>query len=161
MCSEKGCDRPVLARGLCRAHYSRQLRGLDLAAPIRRRRPKSTGLVVEGTEQKDNPRMINLEARSLKATIVLDAAAVAGLEVPNGAPRIKLRIAVGGRSVSADLSSKGLRRAVTTIRQAGADAVAVVLQGKLEGDNLVDAGIIAQPRAAKAAPEEAASSAAG
>ena len=97
-----------------------------------------------------------LTARSIKATLVLNAAEVAALPTPAGQVKSTVQIAVGDRLVSADLNTKSLRKCVTTIRESGPDHVAVVLQGKLEtGDILVDAGITVTPRIAKAAPAAA------
>lgn len=33
-CAVKGCDRPTLAKGFCKAHYYRMKRGVDLRKPI-------------------------------------------------------------------------------------------------------------------------------
>ena len=53
--------------------------------------------------------------------------------------------------LTADLNAKSLRRCIATIGEAGPDDVAVILQGKLEGNAVVEAGIVAQPKAPKAA----------
>ena len=90
-----------------------------------------------------------LEAKAIKATVVLDPAAVAKIEVPNGQPKFPLRVAVAGRTLIAELNAKSLRRCIATIGATGPDGVAVVLQGKLEDDKLVEAGIVAQPKAPK------------
>lgn len=95
--------------------------------------------------------MAKLEAKSLKATVVLDAAAVASIQVQN-VPKTTLSVTVAGRVVRADLNSKSLRRAIAAIAEAGPDNMAVILSGRLEaGDVLVDAGVAAQPRTAKPA----------
>ena len=48
------------------------------------------------------------------------------------------------------LTSKGLRKALAMIAEHGLDKVAVIVQGKLgEGDVVLEAGIIAQPRLPK------------
>ena len=47
-----------------------------------------------------------------------------------------------------DLNAKSLRRCIATIGEAGPDGVAVIL---LEGNAVVEAGIVAQPKAPKAA----------
>jgi hypothetical protein len=95
-----------------------------------------------------------LSARALKATLVVDAAAVAGIQVPNGVPKFAVQIQLPDRIVTTELNAKSLRRAVTAIATAGEpESVAVVLSGKLEAGNvLTEAAIVAQPRApAKAA----------
>jgi hypothetical protein len=92
-----------------------------------------------------------LEARALKCTVVLDPAALSGLEVPNGMAKVALRIKLPSRTVKAEVNAKSLRRCVAAIDAAGPDGVAVVLQDKLEGDVLAEAGIAAQPKTPKAA----------
>ena len=62
-----------------------------------------------------------LGGRALKVTIVLDSAEVAALAVPDGQPRVTLRVNVGGRIVSAEVASKSLRKAIGPIRETGAD----------------------------------------
>jgi hypothetical protein len=83
-----------------------------------------------------------LTAKSLKATVVLDASQVAALSAPDGTPRCLVRINISGRTITADLNAKSVRKAIATIREAGADACAVILQGKLQPDNsLAEAGL--------------------
>ena len=54
-------------------------------------------------------------------------------------------IIIDGRTVKGDLNPKSVRKAIATIREHGAEAVAVVLQGNLApGDVLDQAGISAQ-----------------
>jgi hypothetical protein len=51
------------------------------------------------------------------------------------------------RRVTADLNAKSVRKAVATISEHGPDGVAVIIQGKLVGDAITEAGIVAQPKA--------------
>jgi hypothetical protein len=92
-----------------------------------------------------------LHGRSLKATIMLDAAELLTLPPPqDGVPRYLLRVAVGGRTITADLSGKSVRKALANIREHGVEGVAVMLQGRLEVNNsLAEAGLVAQPKALK------------
>ena len=95
-----------------------------------------------------------LTARALKCTIVLDPvavhAALAPLQITN--ERVQLAIAVDGRTVCSDLAPKAVRRCFNAIELHGAEAVAVILQGKLtQGDVLADAGLTAQPKARQTA----------
>jgi hypothetical protein len=90
-----------------------------------------------------------LESRALKVTAVLDPAAIAGITVPNGTAKFAVKLRVAGRTLSADLNAKSLRRCVIAVQAAEEGGVAVVLQGRLEGDAIVDAGITAQPRPPK------------
>jgi hypothetical protein len=96
---------------------------------------------------------LKLEARALKASLLLDPAALAGVEVPNGLPKVTLRVAVPGKTIVAEVNAKSLRRTVAAIAAVGPNGVAVVLQGKLEeGNRLTEAGIAAQPKTPKPPP---------
>ena len=54
--------------------------------------------------------------------------------------------------MTAEIAAKSLRKAQTAIREAGADNLALVLQGRLTGDTIAEAGLSAQPKTPKAAP---------
>lgn len=89
--------------------------------------------------------MNTLNAKSIKATLVLSPAEVASIPVPEGKPRCLIRIAVAGRTVTADLNAKSVRRAIANIREAGPDNVSCILQGRLDADNsLLEAGLTVQ-----------------
>ena len=86
-------------------------------------------------------------ARKLKVTIVIDAAPFVALRaVPDNAPaRTDIAVTVGGRTVSADLATKSVRKAVKTLTEHGPDAVVLIIQGVLTSDNRIEeAGITAQ-----------------
>jgi hypothetical protein len=95
--------------------------------------------------------MLKLQAKALKATVVLDPAALVGLVVPNGQAKFPVSVEVAGRVIKAELNSKSLRRNVVAIEAAGPAAVACVLSGKLEGDELMEAGLQVMPKAPKPA----------
>jgi hypothetical protein len=66
---------------------------------------------------------------------------------------VTLRIRLPDRTITAEIAAKSLRKAQTAIREAGADNIALVLQGQLiAGDVIAEAGLSAQPKAAKPAP---------
>ena len=92
-----------------------------------------------------------LNSRALKVTAVLDPAEVAALPDPSTG-RTVLRIQVAGRTVTADVAGKALRKAKATIAQHGPSEVAVLVQGKLVGESVLEAGLVAQVKAPKAAP---------
>ena len=101
--------------------------------------------------------MPTLNGRALKVTIVLNPAELIALPVPDGSPRVILKIAASGRTITADIAAKSLRKAQATIREAGADGCAAIIQGKLEANNVVtEAGLVAQIKMAKEAKEAAA-----
>ena len=87
-----------------------------------------------------------LNARALKCTIVLDPAEVAQIVALDGKPRTVIAIRLPDRRVSADLNAKSVRKVVATISEHGPDGVAVIIQGKLVGDVITEAGIVAQPK---------------
>jgi hypothetical protein len=89
--------------------------------------------------------MNTLTAKSLKATMVIAADELAALVVPDG-QRCVIRVNVAGsRIVTADLNAKSVRKAIATIKASGPDAVACILQGRLDQNNsLLDAGLAVQ-----------------
>jgi hypothetical protein len=97
-----------------------------------------------------------LNARALKCTIVLDPAEVAQLVAPDGKPRVVLAIRLPDRRLSVDLNAKSVRRALATISEHGPDGVSVIVQGKLTGDTISEAGIMAQPKVRPQTAAEAA-----
>jgi hypothetical protein len=92
-------------------------------------------------------------ATKLKVTLVLKSDELLSLPVPDGKPRVILQIQVAdGRTISADVAAKSVRKAQTAIRESGSDGVALILQGNLAvNDMITDAGLSAQPRAKKEA----------
>ena len=96
-----------------------------------------------------------LTGRALKCTVALSPAETLAQPVPEGRPRIVLRIRVPDRTVTADIATKSLRRAQATIREAGSDNCVCILQGKLvAGDAVLEAGLSVQLKAkAEAAPQ--------
>jgi hypothetical protein len=98
-----------------------------------------------------------LNARALKCTIVLDPVEVAQLVAPDGKPRVVIDIRLPDRRLSVDLNAKSVRRALATIGEHGPDGVSVIVQGRLTGDTITEAGLMAQP---KVRPQTAAAEAA-
>jgi hypothetical protein len=93
-------------------------------------------------------------ARKLKITAVLDAAPFVKLGVPpdDAPPRTSLIVAIGDRTLSADLATKSVRKAVKTLLEHGEQNVVLVLQGALAADNRVEeAGLVAQVKAPQTA----------
>lgn len=88
-----------------------------------------------------------LNARALKCTVVLDPAEAAQLAAPDGQSRVVLAIRLPDRRLSVDLNAKSVRKVVAAIAEHGPDGVAVIIQGKLVGDAITEAGIVAQPKA--------------
>jgi hypothetical protein len=97
--------------------------------------------------------MPTLTTRALKCTAVLDPAEIESLTLVEGLPRVQLNIRVAdGRTVTADVAAKAVRKARAVIAEHSADTVAAFLQGKLGRDDvLLEAGLVAQPKAPKPA----------
>jgi hypothetical protein len=99
---------------------------------------------------------LTVTARAMKVTAVLDAAAVATLPTPDGQSRSKLTITCEGKSYTADIATKSLRRVKATIAANGAEKVFVMVQGKLRNNGIVECGIVAQlkvPKTADSSPK--------
>jgi hypothetical protein len=99
--------------------------------------------------------MLNLTAKALKCSAVLDPAALINLTIPDGISRVPVKVQIGGRQFSASLNPKSLRKVIATVREAGPDQVAVVLQGKLTGEAIEEAGLAAQLKTPKPPAEVA------
>jgi hypothetical protein len=92
---------------------------------------------------------LRLTARALKVTTVVEPTAVAGFTVPNGAARVPFVVSVDGQTITGSFNAKSLRKAVAAIAEHGLDQVAIVVQGRLVGAELTEAGIAVQVRAPK------------
>jgi hypothetical protein len=107
----------------------------DAQYPIERVFPK----------QKESPMaQYTITARAMKVTIPLNAAEVAALPAPDGQTRSRLTISCEGRGYTTDIATKALRKAKATIAANGVDSVFVMVQGKLKGNEIIEAGIVAQ-----------------
>ena len=147
------------------AHVERAAtRGLErpAVAPEPRKRPKPSPRVwrapttdtrypEQALKRKNKSVMTKLTvtARALKVTAVLDAAAVAILPAPDGQARSDLIIDCEGKTYTANIATKSLRKAKTIVATNGATNVVVLVQGRLRGDEIVDAGFAAQVKATK------------
>ena len=72
--------------------------------------------------------------------------AAAQIVAPEGKPRVAIDIRLPDRRVSVELNAKSVRRALATIGEHDPDGVAVIMQGKLVGDAITEAGLMAQPK---------------
>lgn len=90
----------------------------------------------------------------LKVVAVLNPAELADLVVPDGQPRFLLTIRLPAGVVTADLATKSVRRAIAMVREHGAENMAAIVQGRLSGSQIAEAGLSVQPKAVK--PEAAA-----
>jgi hypothetical protein len=68
------------------------------------------------------------------------------------APRAVLVVRLPGHTVTVAVAAKSLRRTVAAIAEHGVDGVVCVVQGRLDGSAIVEAGIAAMPKAPKPAP---------
>jgi len=93
-------------------------------------------------------------ARAIKVTIPLDPAAVGALPLPNQ-ERAELIVGCDGHQYVTSVSTKSLRKAKNTISANGADAVFVMLQGKLRGHEIIECGLVAQIKVVKTTQDAA------
>ena len=100
------------------------------------------------------PRPGTLTTARLRVSLTLDGGELNAIKAPKDKPRITLRIRLPDRTLTAEIAAKSLRKAQLAIREAGADNIPLVLQGRLIGGDVVaKAGLSAQPKAAKPAPQ--------
>ena len=92
----------------------------------------------------------------LTVVAVIDPAELLDVPVPDGTPRVELTIRLPQGSVTADLSAKSVRRAIAMVREHGPEAVAAIVQGRLSGNQIADAGLSVQPKGPKPALAETA-----
>jgi hypothetical protein len=98
---------------------------------------------------------LTLTARALKITIPLDVMEVRTLPDPGGQARCQLAIACDGKVYTADIATKALRKAKSTISANGIENVFAMVQGKLRGTEIVECGLVAQVKTPKPAVEAA------
>jgi hypothetical protein len=105
-----------------------------------------------------NPSMtarLTLSARAFKVTVPLDATEVRALPDPGTQARCQLAIACDGKVYTADIATKALRKAKSTISTNGAENTFAMLQGKLKGNEIVECGLVAQVKTPKPAASPA------
>jgi hypothetical protein len=92
--------------------------------------------------------MIHFTAKALKTTVILDPSQLSGIAPsPPGSKAIPFAVEVDGRIVPGQFNPKTLRRCIQT---AASEEVAVIIQGRLNGANVLqDAGNSAQPKKPK------------
>ena len=98
---------------------------------------------------------LTLSARSLKITVPLDAMEVRTWPDPGGQARCQLAITCDGKVYTADIATKALRKAKSTISANGAENVFAMVQGKLKGNEITECGLVAQVKTPKPASVEA------
>jgi hypothetical protein len=98
--------------------------------------------------------LISLSARAIKVTLVVDPQRLVGVVVPNGVARVPFAVAVAGnRVIRGQFNAKSARRAIAMLAEHGIDNVAVIIQGKLVGNEIEEAGIAVNVKAAEPASE--------
>jgi hypothetical protein len=105
------------------------------------------GFEIRRMQPGQTPKALPLTAKSIKATLVIEAVQLLGVEVPNGLSQVPFVVTVAGRRIKGRLNAKTLRRAATVVTVNGGEGVSVIIRGRLAaGDQLEDAGIAAQPK---------------
>jgi hypothetical protein len=82
----------------------------------------------------------------LKVVAVIDPAELLDVPVPDGTPRVELTIRLPDGVVTADLAAKSVRRAIAAVHENGPEAVAAIVQGRLSGYQIMEAGLSVQPK---------------
>jgi hypothetical protein len=95
------------------------------------------------------PLTLKLTAPAVKCSLVLAPAALISVHVPDGVPSVAVTVQVERRILTASIAAKSVRRAIVAIGESGPDNIALLLQGKLVGDVIEDAGLSAMPKAPK------------
>jgi hypothetical protein len=108
---------------------------------------------VEATKQrffkeKASMTVLAVTVRAIKVSVPLDPAAIGALLLPDG-ERTDLAVNCDGKLYTANIATKSLRKVRTAISTNGAEAMFVMIQGKLKGDEIIEAGITAQVKAVK------------
>jgi hypothetical protein len=85
----------------------------------------------------------------LKVVAILNAAELLDLTVPDGKPRFVLTVRLPDGAVTADLAAKSVRRAIAAVREHGPENVAAIVQGRLSGNSIAEAGLSVQPKGPK------------
>jgi hypothetical protein len=115
-------------------------------------KPKAQPAKDTSRDTSRNPSMtarLTLSARALKITVPLDAMEVRGLPDPGGQARCQLAITCDGKIYTADIATKALRKAKSTIAANGAENTFAMVQGKLKGNEIAEAGLVAQVKTPK------------
>jgi len=100
---------------------------------------------------------MTLTTRAIKCTLVLNTSGLLAIPNPvNGAARVVLKVAVDdGRTVTADIASKSIRKCKNVIHEHGAENVSLLIQGKLGASNQIEeAGLVAQVKVQKPEKEK-------
>jgi hypothetical protein len=123
------------------------------------RRRINPGLLGKERDKDNSMTRLTLTARALKITVPLDVAEIRGLPDPGGQARCQLAITCEGKVYTADIATKALRKAKSTIATSGAENVFAMVQGKLRNNEITECGLVAQvktpkPSAAAAAAVE-------
>jgi hypothetical protein len=100
--------------------------------------------------------MATLTGRTLKVSTLLDPKEILAVSLPEGVPRCILYIHFEDRglALTADVAAKAVRKAKAVIAEHGIDNVTALLQGKLAGLAIAEAGLVVNAKVPKIEPEE-------
>jgi hypothetical protein len=97
--------------------------------------------------------MPTITAKGLwKIVCVLNPADVLGITIPSGSPRCPITVRVpdkNGTTYLADLNAKSVRKAQATLTAEGAENVSAIIQGRLDGAQIAEAGLVAAEEKAR------------
>jgi hypothetical protein len=110
---------------------------------------KPSSLTVEDKVKDEPMTQLTLTARALKVTVPLDPAELAALPVRGGQARSQLAVTCEGKVYTADIATKSLHKAKATIAASSVANVFAMVQGKLKGNEIAEAGLVAQVKTPK------------
>jgi hypothetical protein len=94
---------------------------------------------------RKEPTVASITARAIKVTIPLSPESVLALAAADGQPRLQFIITHEDTKLRADVAAKSVRKAQTTIREAGARNCFVIIQGKIgRGGEILECGLVAR-----------------
>jgi hypothetical protein len=91
-----------------------------------------------------NRNQLTISAKSVKVTVPLDPAEIKALPPLHDQDRVKLAVSCDGRLYTADIATKSLRKAKSTINASGVENIFCMIHGKLQGNEIVECGLVAQ-----------------
>ena len=84
--------------------------------------------------------------KAVKVTVPLSPESVLTLAAREGQQRVKFVVNFDGGSLSVDIAAKALRRAQKAISENGGENTFCMIQGRLKGTEIMEAGLVAQAR---------------
>jgi hypothetical protein len=72
-------------------------------------------VIAEPRPAPPRPPRLDLSAKAIKLTLVVDPTALAGFTVPEGGGKVRFRVQAGGRNLAGELNPKTVRRVIASV----------------------------------------------